>query len=83
MPTSKEVEEVVLKIFSSVLGIQDFNEMKNLTYGQSEIWDSLAFMEIFILVENVFKLTIPEERIASLKSVENFIDLVAEHSERE
>jgi acyl carrier protein len=76
LQSQNEIESQILQIFTSILNGLTQSEIMELEYGKSQLWDSLAFMEIFIAVESHFEVVIPDYEILNLKSVYDFVNIV-------
>jgi Acyl carrier protein len=70
------MNEKVINIFKTVLGIDAFNE--DIAQSNCDQWDSMAHLNLVIELEGEFNITFEPEEIAKLKTFQDVICTVNE-----
>ena len=68
MVIAKNKEKILIKEFSKILNIKNFNEKKNLFMKDVKHWDSLNHIKLIISLQKIFCKPVSSSQIKSLNS---------------
>ena len=78
MPTADEIRAGIRKSLNRITGIATADIKDTSTYREDLGLDSLSMLELTVDLEYAFKIKVPEERLQTLKTVNDTIQLVQE-----
>lgn len=73
---NERITDEVHAVFREVLNLDPSFELTSLKYGESEEFDSLAFMEIVVNLELIFGLSFEADKLKSLRNIQDFVNYV-------
>jgi len=73
---NEKIADGVHEVFREVLNLDQSFELGSLKYGESEEFDSLAFMEIVVNLELILGISFEADKLNSLRTIQDFVNYV-------
>jgi len=77
--SSDEIRQKIRQSVNRITGISPADIQDTSTYRDDLGLDSLSMLELTVDIEYAFKIKVPEERLQTIKTVEDTITLVQEY----
>lgn len=74
--TKSDIESIVLEIFESLFPKKDSEQIKNLSQGNTDQWDSMTQVNLIAAIEGEFDLVIDIDSASTLQSYEDCVQFV-------
>lgn len=74
------MEEKIKEIIEKYLGVKSSDYTNEANFTEDLACDSLDMVEIVMACEAEFKVSIPDDAFPELKTVQNLIDYIKEHT---
>jgi acyl carrier protein len=79
MTDVNQIRETIRQSVNRITGIEPAHVQDGSRYRQDLGLDSLSALEVVVDIEYAFKIKVPEERIQSIATVKDTIDVVQEY----
>jgi len=79
MPDVNEIRNTIRESVSRITGVAPGEISDSSSYREALGLDSLSALEVMVDIEYAFKIKVPEERIQTIQTVQDTIDVVQEY----